>query len=185
MKKAFTLIIISFLFSGMVQAQEKSTLNVKDLNSNIEKYIKKNFKDYKAVEALKYAAVFEMKAQKDGVSEWLLFDNQGKFLNKETESRKSKMPSQLRTTMAAKDVNKDITKYMKNGGLKISEAYMYEESTEVMIQKGSDAQTLLFDKEGKFIMKMQPVKTIEQPKKADSVPVKKEEPKAADTSKKK
>ena len=64
MKKAFTLFIMAFLLTGLIQAQEKSTLNVKDLNSSIEKYIKKNYEGYKTVEAFKYGAVYEMKTSK-------------------------------------------------------------------------------------------------------------------------
>jgi len=185
MKKVFTLFIITFLFSGMMQAQEKATLNIKDLNSDIEKYIKKNYKDYKTVEAFKYEAVYEMKTQKGDASEWLLFDKKGKFLNKETASRKEKMPSQIRTTLATKDVDKDITKYIKNTGYKLIEAYMYNESYEVKIQKGNDAPTLLFDKDGKFEMKVAAAAPAVAPRKADSVPAKKEEPKKAETAKKK
>jgi hypothetical protein len=37
MKKLFALSIVTLLFAGMIQAQEKTTLNVKDLNSGIEK----------------------------------------------------------------------------------------------------------------------------------------------------
>jgi len=118
MKKVFSVFIIAFLFSGIIQAQEKITLNVKDLNSDIEKYIKKNYKDYKTVEAFKYDVLYEMKTQKGDASEWLLFDKKGKFLNKETESRKEKMPSQVRTTLATKDVSSTITKYIKKTPLK-------------------------------------------------------------------
>jgi len=185
MKKVITLFIITFLFSGLVQAQEKATLNIKDLDSGIEKYIKKSYKDYKTVEAFKYEAVYEMKTQKGDASEWLLFDKKGKFLNKETTSRKEKMPSQLRTTLATKDVDKDIAKYIKNSGYKLTEAYMYDESYEVRIQKGNDSPVLIFDKDGKFEMKLAAATPVAPPKKADSVPAKKEEPKKADTAKKK
>ena len=184
MKKVFSVFIIAFLFSGIIQAQEKITLNVKDLNSDIEKYIKKNYKDYKTVEAFKYDVLYEMKTQKGDASEWLLFDKKGKFLNKETGSRKEKMPSQIRTTMATKDVSSAITKYIKNTGYKLTESYMYDESTEVKIMKGSDAPTLLFDKDGKFVAKVVAPAPAVQPKKADTVPAKKGEPKK-DTVKKK
>jgi hypothetical protein len=184
MKTAIRLFIFSFLFSGMIQAQEKATLNVKDLNSGIEKYIKKNYEGYKAVEAFKHEVHFEMKTQKGDASvEWLLFDKKGKFLKRETGSMKDKMPSQMRTTMATKDVESDITKYIKKSECRLTEAYMYDEAYEVKIMKGNDSQSLIFDKEGKFVMKaVAPIPS--ETKKTDSVPTKKEEPQKADTTKK-
>jgi len=184
MKKAITLLSMIFLLSGMIQAQVKTTISVKDLNSGIEKYIKKNFDGYKAIEAFKYEAVYEMKTQKGDAIEWLLFDQKGKFLKKETGSMKDKMSSQIRTTLATKDVSNDITRYIKKTEYKLTEAYMYDEATEVKVMKGNDAQSLLFNKDGKFIMKLVAPKPAETTKKADSVPAKKEEPKKADTTKK-
>jgi TusA-related sulfurtransferase len=69
MKKSFTMIIIAFLLSGMIQAQEKTTLSVKDLNSDIEKYVKKNYKDYKIVEAFNYSLVYVMTIKKGDATE--------------------------------------------------------------------------------------------------------------------
>ena len=184
MKKVVTLFIITFLLSGMMLAQQKTTLSLKDLNSSIEKYIKNNYEGYKAIEAFKYEVIYEMKTQKGDATEWLLFDKEGKFMKKETEADKGKMTGQIRMTMALKDVSSDITKYIKKSEYKLTESYMYDEAYEVKIMKGNDAQTLLFDKEGKFVMKVEAPKPAEQPKKADSVPAKKEEPKKADTTKK-
>jgi hypothetical protein len=183
MKKLIGLFILAFLFSGLAQAQQKSTLSIKDLNSNIEKYVKKNFEGYKIVEAFKYEPVYEMKTQKGDAVEWLLFDAKGKFLNKEAGTAKDKMPAQVRVTMAPKDVNSDITKYIKKSEYTLKEAYMYDEAYEVKIMKGNDNEMLMFDKDGKFVMKGVAPAAAEQPKKADSVPVKKEEPKKADTTK--
>jgi len=185
MKKVITLFALSYLFLGMIQAQEKITLSLKDLNSGVEKYIKKNFEGYKAVEAFRHSAFYEMKTQKGDAVEWLLFDQKGKFLKKETEADKAKKPLQIRTTMALKDVENDITKYVKKSEYKLTEAYVYEEAYEVKIMKGNDNQTLLFDKDGKFQMKVVAAAPAAQPKKADTVPAKKEEPKKADTTKKK
>ena len=108
MKKAFTLFVLGILLTGLIQAQEKVTMNLKDLDSKIEKYIKKNFDGYKAVEAYKHLPFFEMKAQKGNASEWFIFDQKGKFLKSETEADKAKNPVQIRTTMAVKDVDNDI-----------------------------------------------------------------------------
>jgi hypothetical protein len=187
MKKVFTLFIMAFLFSGFLQAQEKSTLSIKDLNSDITKYIKKNYEGYKPVEAFKHEVVYEMKTQKGDAVEWLLFDKKGKFVRKESASDVSKMPAQIRVTMAPKDVNSDITKYIKKSEYKLAEAYMYDEAYEVKIVKANDNETLLFDKDNKFMMKMVAQKPAEPSKKADSVPakpVKPEEPKIPDTTKK-
>jgi TusA-related sulfurtransferase len=203
MKKSFTMIIIAFLLSGMIQAQEKTTLSVKDLNSDIEKYVKKNYKDYKIVEAFNYSLVYVMTIKKADATEKLIFDRDGKFLNKATEADKAKVALQTRSTLSLKEVKSDITKYIKKNfeGYNLTEAFMYDEVYTTKITKGAESETLLFDKEGKFVMKVVPPKPVEQPKKADSVAakpaeqpkkadtaaatqVKKEEPKKADTTKK-
>ena len=186
MKKAVVLIIITILFSGISKAQEKTTMNVKDLDSGIEKYIKKNFEGYKITEAFNYAVVFEMKIQKGNETDKLVFDRKGNFLYKKTEADNAKVKLQTRSTMALKDVESDITKYIKKNfeGYKLTEAFMYDEVYVTKIVKGADSEMLVFDKDGKFEMKVAATKPTQQPKKADSVPVKKEEPKKADTTKK-
>ena len=83
------------------------------------------------------------------------------------------MPGQIRITMATKDVPGDITKYIKKSEYTLSEAYMYDEAYEVKIMKGNDAQTLLFDKEGNFVMKAEAPKAAVQPVKTDTIPAKK------------
>jgi hypothetical protein len=185
MKKAVALIILTILFSGMSKAQEKTTMNVKDLDTGIEKYVKKNFDGFKIVEAYKYDIVFEMKIQKGSDTEKLVFDRKGNFLYKMTEADKAKVTLQTRSTMALKDVESDITKYIKKNfeGYKLTEAFMYDEVYATKILKGAVSEMLVFDKDGKFVMKAAP-KPVESAKKADSVPMKKEEPKKADTAKK-
>ena len=178
MKTAITICIMFFLSYGLM-AQEKTTLNTKDLNSNIEKYIKKNYEGYNTVEAFKSPAVYEMKVQKADSVEWLLFDAEGNFLKKETETAQAKLPAQVRVTLASDDVNKDITKYIKKIEYQLKEAYMYDEAYEVKVMKGNDAQTLLFDIDGKFVMKAAAV----EPKPAETV--KTPEPVKADTAVKK
>jgi len=187
MKKAITLFIITFLFGCMIHAQEKTTLNVKDLNSDIEKYIKKNYKDYKTVEAFKYEVTFEMKIVKGADVERLVFDKEGKFLLKKTEADKAKVSLQTRSTMALKDVESDITKYIKKNfeGYKLTEAFKYDVVYVAKIKKGAETETLLFDKDGTFEMKVVAPKPVESAKKADSVAPKAGETKKADTTKKK
>jgi len=187
MKKASTLIILSILFCGLIQAQEKTTLSVKDLNSDIEKYVKKNYKDYKILEAYHYSLVYVMTVTKGDVTEKLIFDRDGKFVNKATEADKAKVALQTRTTLSLKEVKSDITKYIKKNfeGYKHTEAFMYEEVYSTKIAKGPDTETLIFDKDGKFLKKMAPAAASVPAAKSDSVPVKKEEPKTADTAKKK
>lgn len=181
------LIVISFLFSGMIQAQEKTTMNVKDLNSDISKYIKKNYKDYKAVEAFKYELVFVMTVKKGDATDKLVFNHEGKFLYKATEADKAKVSFQTRSTMSLKDVESDITKYIKKNyeGYKLTEAFRYDEVYVTKIIKGADAESLVFDKEGKFEKKVAAPAPTVQPKKADSIPPKAGETKKADTTKKK
>jgi hypothetical protein len=168
MKKVFTFFVISFFCVGMMHAQEKTTLSVKDLNSDIEKYIKKNYEGYNITEAFKYEAFYEMKVQKGDAIEWLLFDNKGNFTKKLTETDQAKLPVQLRTTIATKDVSSNITKYIKKSTYELKESYMYDESYQVKIMKGNEVDNLLFDKEGKFIMKIVPPAPAAQPKTADT-----------------
>ena len=85
------------------------------------------------------------------------------------------MPAQVRVTLASDDVNKDITKYIKKIEYQLIEAYMYDEAYEVKVMKGNDAQTLLFDIDGNFVMKAvaaepKPVETVKplEPVKADT-----------------
>lgn len=186
MKKLLTLFLVTFLFNGMIQAQEKTTLNVKDLNSGIEKYIKKNYEGYKAVEAYKYDPVLVMTIKKGEATEKLVFDIKGKFQFKATEADRAKVALQTRTTMSLKDVESDITKYIKKNfeGYKLTEAYIFEEVYTTKIVKGDATETLLFDKEGEFVKKVTAPVPAAPPKKADSVPAKKEDPKKADTTKK-
>jgi hypothetical protein len=181
MKKLFTFFIIAFLLSGMITAQEKTTLSTKDLNSGIEKYVKKNFQDYKITEAYSYPLVYVMTIKKGELTEKLIFDADGKFINKATEADKAKVALQTRTTLSLKEVKSDITKYIKKNfaDYQFTEAFMYDEVVTTKIVKGAETEKLVFDKEGKFVMKVEPVKPAEQPKKADSVPAK-----PADTTKK-
>ena len=182
MKTAVTIFIMFFLSCGLLQAQGKVTMNVGDLNSNIEKYVKKNFEDYKIVEAFKYDISYEMKIQKGDLVEWLIFNKDGKFLNKKEEANTENLALQTRTTMALKEINKDITKYIEKYYVdyNVAEAFMYDEIYIVKIIKGTETQTLRFDKEGEFEANVtgpkpaeQTITPAEQPVKADSVPDKK------------
>ena len=146
-------------------------MNVKDLNSGIEKYIKKNYEGYKAVEAYKYDPALVMTIVKGDVTEKLVFDVKGKFQFKATEADKAKVANQTRSTMSLKDVDRGITKYIKKNfeDYKLTEAFMYEEVYSTKIVKGDATETLIFDKDGKFVKKVAPTAASAQPKKADSV----------------
>ena len=186
MKKLLTLFLVTFLFTGMIKAQEKTTMSVKDLNSDIEKYIKKNFKDYKVVEAFNYSLIYVMTVTKGDSTKKLVFDDNAKFLYKATEADKAKVSLQTRSTLSLKEINSDITKYIKKNfeGYKLTEAFMFEEVYTTKIVKGDATATLLFDKEGKFVKKVTAPVPVAAPKEVDSVPAKKDDPKKADTTKK-
>jgi osmotically-inducible protein OsmY len=81
MKRAVALVVACLFFSGAMYAQQKTSIAVKDLDSDIEKYIEKNFKDYKTTEAYKYAAIYEMKIKKEATVEVLVFDKEGKLID--------------------------------------------------------------------------------------------------------
>lgn len=186
MKKAVVLSIMIFLLTGMIQAQEKTTMSVKDLNSGIEKYIKKNYEGYKILEAYHYPLVYVMTIQKGDLTEKLVFNSDAKFQFKATEADKAKVSLQTRSTLSLKEVNNDITKYIKKNfeGYKHTEAFMYDEVFTTKITKGAESETLLFDKEGNFIKTVVAPVAAVKPEKADTVPEKTEEVKKADTTKK-
>jgi hypothetical protein len=186
MKKAVILLILTILSFSMTQAQDKITLNVKDLNPGITKYIKKNYEGYKPVEAYQYDPAFVMIIRKGDVREQLVFDRTGKFLYKATEEDKATISFQTRSTLSLNEVDIGITKYIKKNfeGYKLTEAFKYDEVYTTKIVKGAEAETLLFDKDGKFVMNAQAPKPAEQTKKTDSIPSKKEEPKQVDSTKK-
>lgn len=155
MKKAIALCIITFLATGIMNAQQKTSMNVKDLDSDIEKYVKKMYPEYKIAEAFKYDIVYGMKLQKGDTLAGLIFDRKGKFITKVTEAEKAKYALQTRTTMSLEDVSDDITKYIKKNapGYKLIEAYSYDEVYSVKIMKAEAIEMLLFDKDGKFVKK--------------------------------
>jgi hypothetical protein len=154
MKKALSLLLTACLLTCLASAQHKISMNVKDLNSTIEKYIEKNYAGYKTVEAFKYDVIYETVIHKADTSRNLVFDADGKFLYKEAEADKAKMPMQTRTTIALKDVKDDITKYLakKYKGYKLTEAYKYEKVYSAKVVNGQMAETIFFDKDGAFLM---------------------------------
>jgi hypothetical protein len=186
MKKAVILFIFTILSYGITQAQDKITLNVKDLNPGITKYIKKNYEGYKPVEAYQYDPAFVMIIRKGDVREQLVFDRTGKFLYKATEADKATISFQTRSTLSLNEVDIGITKYIKKNfdGYKLTEAFKYDEVYTTKIFKGADSETLLFDKDGKFVMETPSPLPAGQTRKNDSIPAKKEEPITADTTKK-
>jgi hypothetical protein len=185
MKKAIILFIVIILSYGMTRAQDKITLNVKDIYPGITKYIKKNYEGYKAVEAYKYYPAYVMTIRKGDATEKLVFNTDGKFLYKATEADKSKVSLQTRYTLSLNEVVSGIKKYIKNNfeGYILTEAFRYDEVYTTMIVKGAESETLLFDKEGKFVMKTPAPLPGGQTKKTESVPANQKDPKMADTAK--
>jgi hypothetical protein len=172
MKKALTLLSMFFLFSIITHAQEKVTIDVKDLNSDIEKYVKKNYEGFKITEAFKYDVVYEMVLHREGTDISLIFNKKDEFLYKKSEADKGKLAFQTRTSMALDNVESDITKYIKKNyeGYKLTEAYKYDEVYITKIVKGDDHEILLFDKDGKFEKKKAASPAKQTAHKTDSVP---------------
>jgi hypothetical protein len=173
MKKQLILIFISILTGMLATAQEIETINAKDLNSDIQKYIKKNFEGYKTVEAHKYNVLFEITMKKGSATETLVFDKEGNFLHKKTEADARMFSMQTRQSLAVGDVESNITKYIKKNyeGYKITEAFVYDETFSAKIVKGESTETLLFDKDGKFEKKLT-AKPHPVAHKTDSIPAK-------------
>lgn len=174
MKKTLNLVSMLFLLSIATHAQEKITMNVDDLNSDIDKYVKKNYAGYKITEAVKFDAVYEMIVHRESAAVSLVFSKKAAFLYKKTDAEKAKTAFQIRTSMALDDVESDITKYIKKNyeGYKLTEAYRYDEVYAIKIMKGTATEILLFDKDGKFVKKKEAAKPV--PPKTDTVAVKPE-----------
>jgi hypothetical protein len=169
MKKAIAMSVVIFLFAGLIHGQEKILLNVGDLNANINEYITKNYPGFKPVEAYRYDLCYEMKLVKGETNESLLFDGDGKFLNKKGGPEAGKVLLQTKSFIPPEKVSSVITDYIKMNfaDYKLSEAYLCDASYTVKIAKEDVNATLLFDKDGRFQMKVsRPMK--EEPKKADT-----------------
>jgi hypothetical protein len=91
MNKAIALFRFALLFSGMIRAQEKTTMSIKYLNSGNEKHINKNYRGYKTLEARYYSLVYVMTIQKDDMSVKLIFDRDSNFLIKAAETDMAKV----------------------------------------------------------------------------------------------
>jgi hypothetical protein len=170
-------LLITVLSSGILQAQERTTVNVKDLPSGVEKYIEKNYKDFKTNEAYKFNLFYEIVVQNQNTKESLLFNRENTFVRKKTEADKTKIPMQMRSTLSVDEVESDITKYVKKNmeGFKVVEAYRYNEVYGTKIMKGTETHTLLFDKEGAFVRIVPPpppaAPAAPKAPKPDSMPV--------------
>ena len=145
---------------------------VNDLNSNIEKYIKKTYPEHKATEAFKYAMVYGVKIQKGDSVLGLVFNQNAKFLSIYAPADKEKYALQTRATMSLDDVSGDITKYVKKNyeGFKMTEAFSFDEVYVVKIMRGDNSEMLLFDKEGKFVKKVIAMKPAAPAAKPEPVP---------------
>ena len=174
MRRFFSVLLITVLSSGFLQAQERTTVNAKDLPSGIEKYIEKNYKEFKTTEAYKFNFFYEIVVQNQSVKESLLFNRENNFVRKKTEADKAKVPMQMRSTISLDEVESDITKYLKKNmeGFKVVEAYRYNEVYTTKIMKGTETHTLVFDKEGAFVRIAPPPPPPAPPAapKPDSVP---------------
>jgi len=174
MRLLFSVLMITLMSSGILLAQERTTVNVKDLPSGVEKYLEKNYKDFKTSEAYKYNLFYEIVVQNQSLKESLLFNRENTFVRKKTEADKTKVPMQMRSTLSVDEVESDITKYIKKNmeGFKVVEAYRYNEVYGTKIMKGAESHTLLFDKEGAFVRVVPPPPPA-PPKapKPDSMPV--------------
>jgi hypothetical protein len=66
----------------IVPVRTRTTMSLKDLDSGIEKYVKKNHEGYKITEAYKYDIAYSVKIVKGNESDNLLFDKDGQFEKK-------------------------------------------------------------------------------------------------------
>ena len=158
MRLLWSVLLITVLSSGILQAQERTTVNVKDLPSGIEKYLEKNYKEFKTNEAFKYNLFYEVVVQSQTAKESLLFNRENTFVRKKTEADKAKVPMQMRSTISLDEVESDITKYVKKNmeGYKVVEVFRYNEVYTTKIIKGTEIHTLMFDKDGAFVRVVPP-----------------------------
>jgi hypothetical protein len=157
MKKVIALLLAVFITVSYANAQERVSLAVKDLNRNIEKYIKNHYETHSTVEAYKYNTVYLMGATKADSTIEMVFDHNGKFIYTKPADFKDKVVFQSKTTMSLGDVDKSITKYIKKNyeGFALNQAMRYDPSYTVRLAKNDEKIWLLFDKNGGFIEVME------------------------------
>jgi hypothetical protein len=69
-------------FAKKMALQPKSTMSVGDVKKDIDKYVSKNYEDFKITQAHKYDLVYTAKLAKDAEEITLLFNADGNFVNK-------------------------------------------------------------------------------------------------------
>jgi len=160
MKKIVSLCITALFFMNVLNAQEKTTMNVNDLQAKSTKYIKKHYKDYKTTEAFQYAQLFSIKIQDADTTKRLAFDAKGNFLYIITDAIESAISVQQHTVMVLKDIDHSIKKYVDKNykAYSIIEAVNYELTYSAVVVKGSDQVTLMFDSQGDFLNVASPSK---------------------------
>ena len=153
MKTIFTFCVITLLTISILQAQEKTTMEVKDLQSTSTKYIKKNYKDFTTTEAYQFNPIYAVNIQNGDTTKGLAFDNEGKFIYIMNEEMESKVSMQPNIKMAIADLDKGIDKYVKKNyeGYKIISAINYQMVYSAKVVKGSEEVVLLFNESGEFM----------------------------------
>ena len=162
MKKIFLFFLLGF-FVSYAFAQPRTEVKITDLKKEITDLITKDYPDYKIIQAFKVDRpensqfVVVINKEKSRIS--LIFDKNGKFLNKIEPPKKS--------TVATEDLKKEIKEYVTKNfkDFNIANAVKIEDkgilTFKVLIEKEKgkdndpDRIDLIFDKNGKFIKKME------------------------------
>jgi hypothetical protein len=153
MKKSIVLLLTVLSIGLHVKAQERVTLAVKDLNKDIEKYIRNHYENHATVEAYKYNTVFLMGVTKADSTIELIFDHNGKFIYTRPADFNDKVSLQSKTTMSIGDVDRHISKFIKKNyeGFDLNKAIRYDIVYLARVAKVEEKIWLLFDKNGGFI----------------------------------
>jgi uncharacterized protein YlbG (UPF0298 family) len=153
MKRTLLLFASTLMLTSLVQAQVKTTVDVKDLNKSIEKYIKNHYETHQTVEAYAYNTVYLMNVQRADSSIWLVFNQDGDFQSTKPADFDKKVDFQTKSTMSVGDVDKSITKYIKKNyeGFSLTQALRYDLVYTVKLAKGEAIVWLLFDSKGNFL----------------------------------
>ena len=90
--KKITLLLATMMAFTIVNAQEKTSINVEELQKVITKHISKNFVGYKPIEAYKIVSkggvtTYEVIVEKAPNKLDLYYEKNGKFMRKEVEKK--------------------------------------------------------------------------------------------------
>jgi hypothetical protein len=165
MKKIILVFLVS-IFVTFVYGQTKTEVKTTDLKKEITSNIAKDYAGFKIDKAFKVdnAGVinYQVNISQERAKITLIYDKDGKFLNKIVPPRRSVVKNED----LKKDIKDNIAKDYK--GYTISKAIQSDDNGvvtyHISILKDNERVNLVYDKDGKFLKKIEPRKIDAQKK---------------------